>query len=249
MLEDKIVRLFEALLDGDYKIHTGYFVDGNEQDILVLWNDVAFIIEAKGYNLQEPFRDPDKAYKRIKQSFDACIGYGYKQTNRIEEYFNAGTPLKIYDDKGILIDTVDTTQYSLNCSIIVNQHSFGQVQIDLSELLEKVNEEDNYPWAVKFDDLETFILAILALKKDTDFFIDFLTLREMLHGRVIANDELQICGAYLTGKLTEESINKNKVLKMRPEDGDIFDELYRKGLGFKNEKMLGEKQDGKHMFF
>lgn len=249
LLEERIVELFKTLLDGEYRIFTSYYVDSNEQDILILWNDVAFIIEAKGYNLQEPFRDPEKAYKRIKQSFDACIGYGYQQTHRIEEYFNTGKPLKIYDDKGNLVETIDTTQYSLNCSIIVNQLSFGQVQIDLSELLERSNEKENYPWAVKFDDLETFILAILALKKDADFFIDFLTLRELLHGKVLANDELQICGAYLTGELTEEIIDKNKKLKMTPQNADVFDELYRKGLGFKNEKMLDEKQNGKHMFF
>lgn len=249
LLEDRIVELFEKLLIKDYKIYRSYFIDGNEQDILILWDDVAFIIEAKGYSLQEPFRDPDKAYHRIKQSFDSCIGYGYEQTSRVEKYFNEGKPLKICDDKGGLIEEIDTKIYSLALSIIVNLYSFGQVQIDLSELLQLADPEAEYPWAVKLDDLETFILTLLAKKMGANDFVDFLTLREMLHGKVISNDELQICGAFISGKLTEKEAEGTKMLAMTPDLGDVFDEVYRKGLGLKNEKMMEEKASGKYLFF
>ena len=46
-----------------------------------------FIIEAKGYSLREPLRDPQKAFVRIKDDFNNSIGYGYEQTKRVEKKF------------------------------------------------------------------------------------------------------------------------------------------------------------------
>src|SRR5690606_4709089 len=72
LLEDRIEELFKTLLKRDYKIFRSYYVDGCEQDLLILWKNYAFIIEAKGYNLREPLRDPNKAFVRIKDDFRGC---------------------------------------------------------------------------------------------------------------------------------------------------------------------------------
>ena len=249
LLEERIVEIFKTFFKKDYEVYVGYYVDGCEQDILFLWKDYAFIIEAKGYNLREPFRDPNKAFVRIKDDFKACIGYGYTQTKRVEQKFVDQVPLRITDKNEKLIKEIDTTKYKdTDFSIIVNLKSFGQIQNDLSTLLE-VEEDSTYPWVVKFDDLEVFILTLSAKKKDPYFFINYLLMRENLHEKLFCLDELEICGGFISGKITEKLIEKADSILTTPDLTDLFDTQYKKGMGFKNEKYLNEKKSGKFIFW
>lgn len=249
LLESRVLELFKKFFKKDFKFFQSYYVDGCEQDILFLWKNHAFIIEAKGYNLREPMRDPKKAFLRIKDDFDDCIGYGYTQTKRVEQKFVDQLPLRIEDSKGNLIEEIDTTKFKENdFSIIVNLKSFGQIQNDLSTLL-KIEEDDVYPWVIKLDDLEVFLLTLIAKKKRPEDFIDYLLLREELHGKLICSDELEVCGGYLVGELTEE---KNKIadrIVTTPDLPTIFDNQYYSGMGFTDEKYLAEKKSGKFIFW
>lgn len=249
LLEDRIVELFSSFFKSDFKLHRGYYVDGCEQDILFLWKKYAFIIEAKGYSLNEPFRNPEKAFVRIKNDFNACIGYGYTQTRRVEKKFIYGEPLKITDKDGKLIEEINTNQYEQDFSIIVNLETFGQIQCDLSTLIKLEEEDDVYPWAVKLDDLEIFLLTMMAQKKKPMDFVNFLLLRETLHEKLICADELEICGGFLIDKLKQKQIDKASVIATTPNLGDVFDKQYHKTMGFKNEKYLYEKQSGKYLFW
>ena len=207
------------------------------------------LLKAKGYNLREPFRDPDKAFIRIKDDFKACIGYGYIQTKRVEQKFVDQVPLRINDKNGNLIKEFDTTKYKDNdFSIIVNLKSFGQLQNDLSTLLE-VEEDDTFPWAVKLDDLEVFLLTLIAQKKSPISLVDFLLIREDLHGKLICSDELEICGGYITGKINEKTFKKADKILTTPDLADMFDTQYYKEMGFKNEKYLKEKRSGEYIFW
>ncbi|CAI8301377.1 MAG: Uncharacterised protein [Bacteroidetes bacterium MED-G17] len=226
-----------------------YYVDGCEQDMLFLWKEYTFIIEAKGYNLREPLRDPNKAFVRIKDDFKSSIGYGHTQTKRVEKYFVDQIPLRIEDKDGKLIEEIDTTKYEENdFPIIVNLKSFGQIQNDLSTLLE-VNEDEAFPWVVKLDDLETFLLTMIAKKKRPQYFINYLLMREKLHSKLICSDELEISGGYLTDVITERKIEKAEIFVTTPDLPAVFDEQYRKGMGFEKEKLLEEKKSGKYIFW
>lgn len=250
LLEGRTIDLFKKFfLKEDYKYFEGYYVDGCEQDILFLWKGYAFIIEAKGYSLREPMRDPNKAFVRIKDDFKACIGYGHTQTKRVEQKFIDQLPLRIEDKNGKLIEEIDTTQYEENdFSIIVNITSFGQIQNDLSTLLE-IDEEGVYPWVIKLDDLEVFFLTMIAKKKRPQDFINYLLLREELHGKLICSDELEVCGGYLSGIITGNKIKNANRIVTTPNLTAIFDAQYNKGMGFDNEKLLEEKKSGKYMFW
>lgn len=249
LLENRIVYLFKKLLKKDYKYFEGYYVDGCEQDILFLWKNYAFIIEAKGYSLREPMRNPEKAFVRIKDDFKACIGYGHTQTRRVEQKFIDQVPFRIEDKNGNLIEEIDTTKYEENdFSIIVNINSFGQIQNDLSTLLE-VGEDGIYPWVVRLDDLETFILTMIANKRRPQDFVNYLLLREELHGKLICSDELEVCGGFLNGLITEKRIENMEIVSTTPDLPAIFDEQYKKGMGFKNERYFAEKKSGKYLFW
>lgn len=242
LLEKRIIDLFSTFLKDECKMYVGYFVNGCEQDVLILWKNYALIIEAKAYLLKEPFRDPEKAFVRIKRDFDDSIGYAYEQTKRVEDIFKNDEILEIQDKNGNVTDKIETKDYE-DFSIIVNLDSFGQVQCDLSHLLE-IGEDDVYPWAVKFDDLEIFILTLIAQKKKPETFIDFLLIREELHSRLICDDELEVCGGFLTKKITQKTVDKLSILTTSPDLGDVFDKQYHKTMGFENEKYLDEKQGG-----
>lgn len=249
LLEEKVVRLFTDFLGTDCKVFQGYYVDGCEQDILILWKKNSFIIEAKGYSLTEPFRDPNRAFVRIKRDFDACISFGYKQTRRVEEKFINQVPLRLTDKNGNLIEEIDTTKYDNDFSIIVNLKSFSQIQTDLSTLLKLPNDDDVFPWAIKLDDLEVFLLTLKAQNKKPKKLVDFLLMRENLHSKLICSDELEICGGFISGKLTDRIIEKEEVIVTTPDLASLFDKQYFKEMGFKNEKYLTEKRSGKYIFW
>lgn len=248
-LENRIVELFSNFFGTKVEIFKGYYLDDCEQDVLLFWNGYMFVIEAKAYTNKEPFRDTDRAFNRIKQDFDRSIGYAYKQCKRVESKMKSGIPFEIKNKKGDVLKTISPEDYDGNdFYLIVNQESFGQIQVDLSSFL-VIEEGYNYPWAVRFDDLEVFILTLMARKMRPSFFIDFLVMREFLHGHVISSDEGEICGAYITGDLTDEIAESNDIITFNPHSADIFDIQYRKGMGFKNEKYLKQKRDGSTIFW
>lgn len=250
VLEGNIINLFRKFFGDKAEIYQSYYVNGHEQDILVLWKDYAFVIEAKNYKHEEPFRNPEKAYKRIKQEFDGCLGYAYEQIRRVEPYFSKQEPLVIMDEHGNTIKTIDTSKYvDGDYYIIVNMNPFGQIQVDLSMMLE-LAEDGRYPWAVKYDDLEVFILTLIQRKKKPADFINFLNMREYLHGHVICSDELEICGGYITKDITDEMAqDDSKTITTTPSLASVFDAQYRKGMGFKNEKYWKQKKEGKTLFW
>lgn len=209
--------------------------------------ELCFNNESKAYLLKEPFRDPERAFIRIKRDFDDSIGYAHEQTKRVEDIFKNNGILEIQDKNGNVTETIETKDYE-DFAIIVNLNSFGQVQCDLSHLLE-IGEDDVYPWAVKFDDLEIFILTLIAQKKKPDIFIDFLLMREELHSRLICDDELEVCGGFLTKKITQKKVERASNVTTYPDLGDVFDKQYHKTMGFENEKYLQEKQSGDYIFW
>lgn len=248
-LENKIVELFGKFFGEEAEIYKSYYIDGCEQDIIVLYKGQILVIEAKAYTNKEPFRNAERAFVRIKQDFDRSIGYAYTQCKRVEDKMKNGETFNLYDKAGNVIRTIVPNDYDGNdFYMIVNQEAFGQIQIDLSSFL-TIADGYNYPWAVRFYDLEIFILTLIARKKKPSYFFDFLIMREYLHGHVVCSDEGEICGAYITGQLTEKHAESDKVITFTPSTAAVFDDQYRKGMGFKNEKHWKQKHDASTIFW
>jgi hypothetical protein len=139
--------------------------------------------------------------------------------------------------------------------------------MDFDELILYHNEGENLDFKLEFykdhkkvelikdvlafalDDLETFLLTCIAQKKRPEDFVNFLLMRENLHNHLICSDELEICGGFISGKLTQAMADSDKVMVTSPDLGNLFDEQYRKGMGFKNEKFLAEQKSGKYLFW
>ena len=241
-LEEKTKRLFKTFF-GECKVYENYYLKDlqNEKDLLVLYRNSAFIIECKAHGYNEPLRDVDKAFVRIKSDFTKCIQYGYDQAREVETEFKKKGPLEIFSKKRELVDVINTNRYTSVYCIVVTLSRFGNIQCDLSLLLEKP-EPASYPWSVYVDDLETFLIT---LKRKDNFygeFITYLTARQKLHGRMNAFDELDICAHYLEKKdFFIKGCNSSHYYVPSPTSQRLFDELYFVGFGFKEERFLDRK--------
>lgn len=250
MLEEKIVNIFQRFFKGKAVVHEGFYTkDKHEQDILILYEGLALIIEAKASKRDEPKRNPDIAYPEILRNFEETIQKGYDQSYRVKSKFIKREVLNIFKDQSLNKHIIDihTKNYHNVFSLVVTLERFGQIQSDLFDLLE-IWEDDDYPWSVCIDDLEVFLLQCSKMGKKKKDLIEFLNLRESLHGRLITSDELEVCGAFLNKEISRKSISTDKVFTMTPDQADIFDIQYQtKGLGFDNEKILELKTSGNYI--
>ena len=250
-LEEKTEKIFRRFFRNKCFVHKGYFTqDGHEQDLLFLADGLALIIEAKASKRDEPKREPDRAYPQIVSNFNETIQKGYDQSYRVKSKFLNGETLQIFKDDELQVPIVNikTKNYHNAFSIIVTQDRFGQIQTDLSGLLE-VYDDDEYPWSVCIDDLEAFLLLLEKMEKKKVDLTQFLLIREKLHGRLITADELEVCGAFITNKINIKHVNNpNNVFPLTPNLTDIFDHMYlKKGLGFEKEKNLDLKTSGNYI--
>jgi hypothetical protein len=249
-LEQKIEHVFNRFFKNKAASYRGYYTqDGKGQDLLFIHQHIALIIEAKSSKKDEPRREPDKAYPLILINFDEVIQKGYDQAYRVKTKFLDREPIEIYKDQACteLIRIINTRHFKA-FSIIVTLERFGQIQTDLTYLLD-IYDDDDYPLSICIDDLEILLLQMEKLNMDFSELKNFLYLREQLHGRLITSDELEVGGAYITNKLrTKEVAHSSGLIKMHPDFADIFDKTYQtKGLGFDKEKNLDIKTSGKYI--
>lgn len=243
-LENKIEEVFQTYFDGKAQVFKGFYTqEKHEQDLLILIGGLALIVEAKASKRDEPLRNPDKAYPMIVSNFEETIQKGYDQAFRVKEKFIDSEVLQIYRDQGLNkhVTNVNTRKYHHAFSVIVTLDRFGMMQTNLADLLE-IYEDDAYPWSLCIDDLEVFLLQLKKLNKKKSALTHFLTLRELLHGKLVASDELEIFGAFLSGKINFQTASSDQLLVLFPDLAAIFDHTYQKGgLGFTNEKNMDLK--------
>jgi hypothetical protein len=224
--------------------YTNYRVKHNtEQDILVLYKDTALIIEVKASKFREPYRNSEKGFERIRADFKDAIQYGYDQCLRVEDMFYGEEQFDIIENDKV-VHTVYPKRFNYIHSIIVTLERWGPVQTDLNLLLKKESDEE-FPWSVYIDDLETFILALKKqFNNPVSNFMQFLTSRRKIHGRMYATDEMDICGTFLSNKNLYFKITDNPEASMTfsPENQEVFDDLYYTGLGFDDEFFIEIKK-------
>lgn len=243
LLEEKTFELFDEYFDKKARILRNYYIDGQEKDLLVLYRNTAFIIECKASKYRKPYRDPEKSFDSIKTDFKNSIQKGYDQSWTVKLQFKTKEKINIQDKWGRTVDSINTNKYSFCFSIIVTGERFGQIQCDLGSLLKLQNMDDSYPWSVYVDDLETILTTF---KRKDNFYgelISYITNRNKLHERVVCSDELELAGYFLMEKLPfiKKCNAIDNVFISFPDMHGIFDDLYKTGLGFKNERNLQRK--------
>ncbi len=66
-------------------------------------------------------------------------------------------------------------------------------------------------------------MTIIAKKKEPTFFVNYLLMREQLHGKLICSDELEICGGFFLNKINDLIAENSKIIITTPDLTTIFD--------------------------
>lgn len=249
LLELKTRNIFENFFPKETRLFTSYNVDGHsEQDLLVLFKSLALIIEIKAANNRAPLRDPYKAFEKIKSDFKKSIQNGFDQANRVWEKFIGKEQFEIRDKNKKILATLNPNKYNNVFTIIVTLDRFGVIQSDLEYLLQ-IDDITPYPWAVNIDDLESFLLLLKKRKGHIGNLISFLKNRGLLHGHIVAGDELDVCCMfYDKPKQFINYCRKDDTIVFHGDWTNVLTKEYNKGLGFTNERYLREKKEGRTHF-
>lgn len=243
-IEVKTFELFRDFFGKKAKIYTNYCLEHNaEQDIIVFFGKNILVIEVKAGKSREPLRDPVKAYDRIKRDFRKTIQPAFEQAKRAEDFIYRNRNLKLKTLKGDIIENIKMAKSPNVFSILVTFERYGQIQTDLSLLLD-IDDERPYPWSVCVEDLETILLALKHKKNYRKNFIKYLSLRERLHEHMLSDDEIEIFGSFFQNPnhFTKLS-NAKETIAFQPKDTKPIEKLFFSGLGFKNERRLDKKQN------
>lgn len=239
VFEKHVTNVFELFFKKSnfFKVYNNYYIQGteDEKDILILANNYAFIIECKTSKLREPTDITNQAFQRISSDFKDCIQKGFNQCIDVENKLlnNESVVIEVNKRKEKVI--IDVTKLIDIYSIVVTSDRLGIIQTNLNLLLVK-KDEDLFPWSISIDDLEIF-LTTLKITTNNPFqkIINFLELREKLHGKIFCNDELDICALYLNNSYEfKKIVESNIMFEPDPKMQNFFDKLYfSKKLNFK----------------
>lgn len=239
--EKKVYDVFRSFFPEKTKFFVNYSVDGglSENDMLIIYHNTCIIVEIKNCGFRAPFRDPIKAYDRIKRDYKNAIQLGYDQCKRVEDVLCSGLDVDIVDaaNRHKLLYHLKEKNIGEVWSIVVTDFKYGTIQTNLGSLLKK-EEDALYPWSICIDDLEAFLLLLRKVLKGVApaRFIEYLDYREKMQERLICFDELEICGWYLCDREQFKTCaDMDYTITTTPTMGSIFDAYYRVGLGFKNE--------------
>jgi hypothetical protein len=241
-LEKKTAEVFRKFFPKDAVFYSSSFVDGKEKDLIIAYKKRLFVIESKAGKRHEPLFNPNKGAVRLKQEFSKTIGDGYEQCYCVRKKFIYGEMLSLCDQYGVPIHEINLSRYHECYSIIITNDRFGPLQTDL-ELLLEIKEGDVYPWSIRIDDLEVFLLAMQKKNLKINDFILFLNQRRSAQGVLYSDDESYICGMFILKKKLIIPNRETEEGYVSPNFLDVFDKMYTTGLGFVNERNLIQKRD------
>ncbi|MED4991018.1 hypothetical protein [Parageobacillus toebii] len=240
--ENQTVEIIRGLFGNQAEYFTSVFENDksqNEHDVLVIYKDTILIVEVKASKFKEPFRDPDKAYVRIKRDFrsDGGIQKAFEQGLNLKKLLLSNDSTNLYNQKGEVIKTIYKEDIKNVFIICLTAEDTGIVGTNLSLLLEKP-EDEPFPWACNLYDFSTLIDAFIYKKLSPEKFIEYLSSRQRLHERFLSTDELEIAGFYLRyGSFQQLEKSSATHYFLTPDMSDIFDEIYfeKNGVEFETD--------------
>jgi hypothetical protein len=233
-LEERAEAAFRSFLGDSAKIWTNVCEQPDtryEHDLIVAWQRVLFVVEAKAGQVKEPFRDADKAYPRIVSNFKEVVQKGYDQANQVRKLLLEGKDVPLYDlSNGKRVATLCPGDFDRLYCICVTSDSFGPLAGDL-HLLKRANGEE-YPWVVTYYDLESFFEALAYRKWTGAEFCRFLDDRLALYDRLVCSDELDVAGIFIThGSLDALLQTDLDQLVLDGSTSTVFDDIWTEKQG------------------
>ncbi|MGX1373852.1 hypothetical protein RKD56_000970 [Priestia megaterium] len=235
--EEKALEIFKALFKDSAKYYTSVFENDksqNEHDLVIEYGEIILVVEIKASKVKEPFRDPEKAYKRIKRDFksDGGIQKAYDQGLNLKKLLTKSEQTTLYDSTGNEIVRFEREEIKKIYIVAITAENMGILATNLSYLLEKPDDEA-YPWACNLFDLETALNGLIYTGGKANTFLKYLEEREETHKYLLASDELEIMGYFIeNGSLLNLKPNEYNMIGFDPDYSSIFDRIYFEKKGF-----------------
>ena len=237
--ETQTKSLFRSLFPSCAKIYSSVYEKNDshdEHDLLILYKKKIIIIEVKAGKIREPFRNPDKAYERIKGDFYSRSGIqkAYDQALKLKRYIESNESVILFDRTGNELVKINKDDYNDCFLFCITAEKYGLLGTQLSILLRK-KEDESYPWVCNLYDLQTIIKTFVHKHYNWKIFLEYVRLRIKNHEIFYAFDELEICGAFLMGKINgyikRAKRDKIDLIGFSPDMSNIFDEIYFREKG------------------
>lgn len=226
---ETVERLFQELLTAIFGEQAIYHMSvceergTKEHDLLIEFNDYILIAEVKASKVREPFFNPEKGYKRVRDHFnsDSGIGGAYEQALILKKFIEEKEDAILYENKNkkFVIKNASTKKI---LPIVLTLNQFGGLAVNTSMILEK---EDNqpYPWVCNWHDLENIVEILRYLNKKPDDLIDYIVWRIENHPNILSSDELDVIeGYFVDAQVKEES----SLIFFPPNGPSLIDKIY-----------------------
>ncbi len=229
-LEDHSTAVLRRILGSESRVYRNVFEtpdNQREHDLIIFTEDICLFVEAKASPMDEPFRDPEKAFVRLQRSFrsESGIQKAYDQSLRLYKMLQ-DEELVLYDAKGSEVLRLPSSASDNAFCVCVTRDSFGPLATFLSPLLTKT-VVDPYPWVVNILDLEQIAEAWQYFRWDGKQLRNLLSQRIQLHENVFADDELDYVGAFIKHCGLHHFVRRDyDHLQLDPTYADIFDDIY-----------------------
>ena len=229
-LEDHATAVFRRILGAQSKIYRNVFETPDnhyEHDLVIFTSDICLFVEAKASPMDEPFRDPEKAFVRLQRAFRSQSGIqkAYDQSLRLHKRLRDGN-LVLFDAKGVESLRLSSSISDNVFCVCVTRDSFGPLATFLSPLLSK-SVDDPYPWVVNILDLEQIADAWEYFRWDGRQLKSLLSQRILLHENVVSDDELDYVGAYIRHcGLHHFARDDYDYVQLDPTYANVFDDIY-----------------------
>ena len=230
-LEKQTVSFLRQILGESASIHQNLFEtpeSQNEHDIVVLSNDVCLFVEVKSSPPDEPFRDPEKAYTRLRRSFrsDTGIQKAYDQANRLLQSVRSNKIVTLYGRDGNEALQLPGSIRDRAYCVCVTRDSYGPVATCLSFFLEK-KEDEPYPWAASVWNLENIAEIWRYYRWDGRQLSAFLSARGKLHTSLFSDDELEYVGAFIMHCGLDDFVSDTVFpAPLNPTYSEIFNDIH-----------------------
>jgi hypothetical protein len=194
-LDTLAVHWLQSMLPGS-TAYTNLKYNGAEVDGLVLFEDVAFVVEGKGSDLSFQARRGD--VKRLTNEIRRSVGEAFKQGDRVREFIlGPGDSVFVDEDQA---EVVRIPEGLVSEVLIVNPtiHELGGHAPQLPRLRARgLFVAGETPWSIYINDLR----VIAETCDNPAIFLHYLVWRSRLPlgDQVIVLDELDLWGAYLFG--------------------------------------------------
>jgi hypothetical protein len=199
----------------------------HEHDLIVYWRKHLLVLESKASPPKEPFRNPEKAARRIARHFQSKSGIqkGFEQADRIPAQLRSGKTVTLFDRHGELALELPPDRVEEAFAICITGEDFGVLATDLSILLRKPVDVP-YPWVASVNDLESIFRAWQYRNWTAERLLEYLKARALLHGRIGTFDELEVAGYMLKHEDLSHLVSADGDRIMLDQDyAKIFDEI------------------------